>query len=84
MSHKSAHDRSFLRVSIERDEARAKLAEAIEVLEFYASAENWDWPINGTEENSMIKFDDCGPVEGLCDTRGGKRARALLEKLRDE
>lgn len=54
-----------------------------EALEFYADDQNWDWPVNGTEENSMV-INDFSMVEGLCDMRGGKRARAALAKIQGE
>ena len=65
------------------DELQQKLDIAVKALEFYASERSWEWPITGTEENSMIKYDDCGEVEDLCDTRGGKRARHALKEIED-
>ena len=60
------------------------LEKANEALGFYGDDINWDWPRDGQEENSMIDISDCGEVEGLCDFRGGKRAReakAQIKKL---
>lgn len=63
---------------IKLEAENAKLREA---LGFYANPLSWDWPVTGNEENSMIRFSDCSDVEGLCDPRGGKKAREALRGL---
>lgn len=44
---------------------------------------SWDWPVTGNEEHSMILFSDCSDVKGLCDLRGGKKAREALRRQSD-
>lgn len=58
-----------------------------EAISFYSNPSNWDWPVTGNEENSMI-VDDFYTPEGLCDERGGKKAKEALKRfdkfLKDE
>jgi hypothetical protein len=66
---------------------KQRLAEAEKALEFYASPISWDWHLQQVEivddsANATIDDSDCSVPIGLCDARGGKRAREYFEKWR--
>lgn len=71
-----AIEREIERLQSEVERLRAQLAEAVEMLRFYAMKENW-----GTK----YKLRDCGcctdEIEPLVFHDNGTKARAFLEKL---
>lgn len=62
------------------EQLEQKLAVAVKALEFYADPFSWN-DFNTIYSYDVINDDDRAIPDGLCDYRGGKRAREALAKI---
>lgn len=61
-----------------------RLSKGIEVANFYADDLNWDDSGESEIINDIIDHTDLSVPDGLCDPRGGKRAREFVDVLKEE
>ena len=66
-----------------RDEAKARLAEAEAVIEFYANKNNWLRDANGWRHDMIVKDLDDETLQDWDGRFSGRTARAYLEKFKD-
>ena len=71
------HEETFILAS-EYEKLKAQLEKAEIVLKFYANHLNWNYCPTG-DEDTRIEGDSDIP-DGLCENRGGKRAREYFKE----